>query len=160
MMELLQSRYGTDFMTALHRDDANGLAGLQEVLDARTKHTQGHGPGRRPRLEPEVALDGLVDGGVPPRGGESRRATSRVKTLDATVNWDNPQAYSSPGAPSNGADYVRLRDAAGATSPARHRLALVQRVEDASDEPVQWTVDPNPPRAGDAALYSGFGELP
>ena len=43
IMELLQSRYGTDFMTALHRDDGDGLVGLQDVLDAHRR------TGRRPR---------------------------------------------------------------------------------------------------------------
>ena len=42
MMELLQTRYGTDFMTSLHRGDANGLAGLQDALSAQAAR-QGHG---------------------------------------------------------------------------------------------------------------------
>ena len=33
MMEFLQGRYGNAFMSALHDDDGNGFAGLQDVLN-------------------------------------------------------------------------------------------------------------------------------
>ena len=101
--------------------------------------------GRRARLEPDVALDGLVDDNYRLAAARQKKDVTAT-TLDASVNWDNPNAYGSPGAPSNGADYVRLRNTVGATWPARHRLDLVQRVEGASARPVQWTVDTNPPR--------------
>ena len=110
IMEMLQGRYGNGFMTALHRGDANGLGGLQEALG-----------GVSPKLQAQdvlhdwslmVALDGLIDDGMK-ISGKTKEKNVTTPTLDATINWDNPHAYSSPGAPSNGADYVRLRNAGG-----------------------------------------------
>ena len=46
-------------------------------------------------------------------GGERGR-TTRSSTLDATINWDTDQTRTStPGAPPNGSDFVRVRDAIG-----------------------------------------------
>jgi hypothetical protein len=44
-----------------------------------------------------------------------RRVATRFRSrgLDATINWDTQDAFSSPGAPPNGSDYVRLRDGSG-----------------------------------------------
>jgi Immune inhibitor A peptidase M6 len=122
----LAERYGTRFMTALHRGDANGLAGLQEAL----------GPRRDAR---RVLHKWAVD--------VSRR-----------VNWDSPGAYESPGAPPNGGDFVRLRDAGGA--PFRLRDLRQLTFDGASripGRPVEWSVDSAPPAGGAAALYTGAG---
>jgi hypothetical protein len=59
-----------------------------------------------------VALDGVIDDGATLAGGDPADYTT--PTLDATINWDNPEAYDTPGAPPNGSDYVRLRDSDGA----------------------------------------------
>jgi hypothetical protein len=120
MMEFLQGRYGNDFMSNLHRGDANGFAGLQEALDSNDTRS---GKGRHQRGKTKAAdvlhdwslmaaLDGLVDDGARLSGSVRARDVD-APTLDATINWDTPDAYSTPGAPSNGADYVRLRDASG-----------------------------------------------
>jgi hypothetical protein len=122
----LADRFGRRFMTALHRGDANGLAGLQEAL----------GPRRDAR---RVLHDWAAAAG--------RR-----------VNWDSPQAYALPGAPPNGADYVRLRDAGGRPVRARDLRALT--FDGAATIPgraVEWTVDATPPAGGGAALYTGAG---
>ena len=107
-------------MTSLHRGDANGFAGLQEALDGADGRS-GKGNHARGKTEAAdvlhdwslmVALDGLVDDGAR-INGSTREKDVTAPTLDATINWDAPDAYSSSGAPSNGADYVRLRDASG-----------------------------------------------
>jgi hypothetical protein len=38
---------------------------------------------------------------------------SRPRGSRASGNWDNPDAHSTPGAPPNGSDFVRLRDSTG-----------------------------------------------
>jgi hypothetical protein len=156
MMELLQSRYGTDFMTSLHRGDANGLAGLQEALDARKKHNKVMSQDVLHDWSLMAALDGLIDDKFHLDGHGVDKKDVTAKTLDATVNWDNPQAYDSPGAPSNGADYIRLRNAAGGYLTGRDIQSLsFSAGKTLPTTPVRWRVDPNPPTTpGDAALFS------
>ena len=176
MMEMLQSRYGNDFMTALHRGDAHGLGGLQEALDAlrpsrgnHNKHSNHDDGDHRSKLRAQdvlhewslmTALDGLIDDGYRLRGPVSERHVTAA-TLDASVNWDNPNAYDTPGAPSNGADYVRLRDAAGHYVSGRDIESLsFGASKTLPTQPVQWTVDANPPTTpGDPALFSGAADL-
>jgi hypothetical protein len=125
-MERLHERFGTRLMTALHRGDENGLAGLQEAL------------GRRGTAQ-EVVHDWAA--------GLARR-----------VNWDNPHAYTAPGAPPNGSDFVRLRDATGRYLRAKDLRSLTfDGAGSLPGRPVQWVVDPTPPNGGPAALYSGAG---
>ena len=90
MMEFLAGRYGTDFMTALHRGDANGLAGLQEALAATS--TEDRRPGVLHDWALMVALDGLVDRGVKMLGSAKEKNVT-TPTLHATINWDTPHAY-------------------------------------------------------------------
>jgi len=125
-MEYVHDRFGTSFMTALHRGDANGLAGLQEALGARAK-----------------AQDVLHDW---------------VASLARVVNWDSPGSFAAPGAPPNGADFVRLRDADGQYLRSRELRRL--RFDGATalpGHPVEWTVDAAPPNGGPPALYTGAG---
>ena len=108
-MELLAGRYGPGFMSELHREETAGLAGVQRVLDRVAAGTDVQ------RVLHDwaamIALDGVLDRGSPLLGGRSD--DHRVPTLAASVNWDNPRTHSSRGAPPNGSDYVRLRDASG-----------------------------------------------
>jgi hypothetical protein len=110
MMEFLAGRYGRDFMSALHKEDAAGFEGLRAVLDTFAPEVEVlallH------QWAAMVALDGVIDDGAALNGGDPANYTT--PTLDATINWDNPDAYDTPGAPPNGSDYVRLRDAGGA----------------------------------------------
>jgi hypothetical protein len=156
LMELLAGRYGTDFMSSLHRGDANGLPGLEEALGAFGIDTSA-----RQILHDwaaAVAVDGVLDGGGKVRGGRS--ATYQIPTMNATINWDNPESYETPGAPPNGSDYVGLRDADGEYLTARQIDSIsFDGAETLPAQPIEWTVDSNPPdRAGDAALYSGSGD--
>jgi hypothetical protein len=147
IMELLAGRYGIDFMTALHREDANGFAGLQAVLDqfgvADDAQQIVH------EWAAMVALDGILDDGASLTGGTA--ADYQVPTLDATIKWDNVHAYDTPGAPPNGSDYVRLRDAGGAFVGAGAIESISFNGESTVSVPVQWTVD-------EGALYSGSGD--
>jgi hypothetical protein len=155
-MELLAGRYGEDFMSFLHRGQANGLAAVQEALDEfhirKTSQQVLH------EWSVAVALDGVLDDGAKLKRGA--KGKYRIPTLDATINWDNDDAFESPGAPPNGSDYVRVRNAAGTYLSAKQIRSI--RFEGTSvlpADPVEWTVDLDPPdRAGDAALYSGSGD--
>jgi hypothetical protein len=154
-MELLAGRYGQPFMSALHREDANGLAGLQAVLNQ-----QAGGLSTMEVLRDwaaAVALDGVLDDGANLLGGS--RSRYRVPTLDASINWNTPETYSTPGAPPNGSDYVRLRDAQGRfLSVSQIRSIEFDGAETLAPRQPEWTVDSNPPmHEGDPALYSGTG---
>ena len=59
-----------------------------------------------------VALDKAIDDGAKLRGA-AKDADYQAPSLSSSIYWENPQSYSTPGAPPNGSDYVRLRDAAG-----------------------------------------------
>jgi hypothetical protein len=155
LMALLAGRYGEAFMGALHREDDNGLAGLSKLV-------QPHGTtaaGVVHDWAAMVALDGVLDDGARLReGGPARRL--RVPALDATINWETPEAYSEPGAPPNGSDYVRLRGADGSPLAAGSLTSLSFDGAGALPaKPVEWTVDPAPPGApvGGPALRSGSG---
>ena len=156
MMEYLHGQFGTQFMTNLHRNDAIGLAGLQAVLNQAgsraTSREMLH------RWAAMVAIDGLLDSGRKLDGGNA--SLYRTPTLNATIDWDNPHAFSTPGAPPNGSDYLRLRDGAGRALSLKNIKEL--RFDGAATHiprPIDWTVDANPPgQTGDPALYSGTGD--
>ncbi len=159
MMEFLAGRYGVNFMSALHDDDGNGFAGLQDVLD-NTGHRKVESSEVLHDWSLMVALDGLIDDGAKIKGNPKEK-TVTAPTLDATINWDNPDAYDSPGAPSNGADYVRLRDSGGQylTGGQIGELSF-QGQSTLPTRPVEWSVDATPPLGGASAtsgpaLYSG-----
>lgn len=166
MMEMLQGRYGNSFMSALHKGDDNGFAGLQAALDALPRTWRGHSRGhdKHGKILAQnvlhdwslmVALDGLIDRGYRLNWPLNRRDLT-TKTLDAAVNWDNPNAYDSPGAPSNGSDYVRLRSAGGGYLSGNNVDSLAFRGSTTlPTRPVAWSVDAAPPTGTSAALYSG-----
>ena len=116
-MMYLFDHYGGDFLGALHREDANGIAGLDAVLDQYDSRKSGQDTIHD--WAATVALDQAIDRrrGVL-LGGQTRDFTSR--SLSGVINWDSSQTYDSPGAPPNGSDYVRLRAAGG------HYLTLSQ----------------------------------
>lgn len=163
-MEYLESHYGEDFMSALHRHDANGIAGVDAVLDQfKAKRSA---MGTIHDWAAAMALDAAI-------WPAARKPALTIATMNAMINWDNPQAYESPGAPPNGSDYIRLRDADGDYLSAK-QLARV-RFDGASSlapTPVEWEESATPPDAttdattcgnigtgaGPAALYSGCGD--
>jgi hypothetical protein len=150
-MLLLADRFGPDFMGDLHRDDLQGFESLESLMQA-----EGSGMSSSEVIDTwasMVALDGILDDGANLKGGTE--ADFQVSTLDATINWDTEQAYSSPGAPPNGSDYVRLRDGSGYLSAGQINRISFDGVNELPPLPPEWTIDPNPPgQAGDPALYS------
>jgi hypothetical protein len=148
-MELLAERYGPRFMTDLHNEDRKGLKGVQAVLD---RYLTGD------RVEDlirdwaaMVALDAELDRSKLRGAGERRY---RVSSLDASVNWDNPESYSSPGAPPNGSDYVRLRDSSGRYLKGSQLESLeFAGAERLAPLPVEWV---NEVEGADTVLYSGL----
>lgn len=156
MVEMLQGRYGTDFITALHNDPLGGLESLDGLLAG-----AGSDQSAMDVLHDwaaMVALDGVLDD----NGGRLRGAAAerfRTPTLDATINWDTPDTQSTPGAPPNGSDYVRLRDDSGEYLGLRDLRSLsFDGSEVLPTLPVEWTVDPTGGADGGPALYSGAGD--
>jgi len=161
-MEYLESHYGEDFMTALHRHDGNGLESLDAVLDS-----VGAPVSAQQTIHDwlaAMALDGALKKGP---------SALRIATMKAKINWANPQAYESPGAPPNGADFVRLRRADGSFLSAGQLSSLTfDGAGTLEPTPVEWEESATPPDAteasttcgdiptgtGPAALYSGCGE--
>ncbi len=149
-MEYLDSHFGDDFMSALHRAKGNGLVGLDAVLDEFGKkmsaQTLLH------RWAASMALDHVVDrNGHRLVGGGVKPYTTA--SLKARIKWGNPQAYDTPGAPSNGADYVRLRDAAGKFLTAGDLDSIdFSGAATLPTDPVAWKADSTPPDSvpGDA----------
>ncbi len=156
MMELLHGRYGTEFMTAFHNDPEGGLASLDKQLA-----DFGTGTTAQEVLHDwatAMALDSVLDanGGKLIGGGASRY---QVPTLDAAINWETTDAYDTPGAPPNGSDYVRLRNAAG--QPLRLRDVESLTFDGAGQLPslpVEWAVDESGGADGGPALHSGAGD--
>ena len=167
-MNYLYSHYGEKFMSALHREDGGGMTGLNTVLQQfgskETAMSTIH------KWAAEQALDQALDQGRKLTGG--RASDYQASFLNSKINWDNPQAYNSPGAPANGSDYVRLRNAAGTYLSAK-QLRSIQFTGDTTlaPDPVEWTAEATPPNdtsavsCGDnpagsapAALYSGCGD--
>jgi hypothetical protein len=169
-MEYLESHYGEAFMRALHREDAGGLEGLQKVLDQFNA-----GVSAQETLHnwsAAMALDSAIDtSGGTVTGGDP--AALSAQTLSAKINWDNAQAYDTPGAAPNGSDYVRFRDAGGNYLDASQLSSITfDGSKTLEPTPVEWTEAANPPDAttsttscgqdigtgsGPAALYSGCG---
>jgi hypothetical protein len=169
MVEFLAGRYGPEFLGDLHREDANGFEGLQLLLDAYDPGTNAldvvHDWAAMVALDSELDSNGgrLLGSSFGRRDGPGFRvldaADYTTPTLDASINWDENDAYDVPGAPPNGSDYVRLRGADGSYLSLSQLSSLsFDGSESLPSSPVEWTVDPNPPgHEGDPALYSGSG---
>jgi Immune inhibitor A-like, MAM domain len=152
-MHYLAGRFGTGFITSLHRDPDQSLRSVQKLLAS-------VGASATEVIHDwaaMIALDGVLDRGYTLTGGQAARY--RTPSLDAEVDWRNPQGFAKSGAPPNGSDYMRLRKSSGAF----FRAAEIRSIEfDGSQgfpvRPVEWQVDPNPrDHAGNPALYSGSG---
>lgn len=157
-MLFLYDRYGVGFMSTLHRDGANqGLAGLQDALDANKKANGVDAYKVLHDFQVSTLLDRQVD---TKRGKVTGISKKRVttKSLNSTVNLNNPAAYAAPGAAPNGADYVRLRksNAKKFLNPKDLKSLSFAGDKVLAAQPLQWTVATNAPEHGsDAALWSG-----
>jgi hypothetical protein len=107
-MQFLADRYGRDFMSDLHKDGADqGLKGVQTQLDKYAKGTT------LAQLLHDYQLMNLLDHYASQKGAQVKGIpASRIttKSLDSTINLDNPTSYKMPGVGPNGADYILLKD--------------------------------------------------
>ena len=166
-MAYLRDKYGLSFLTRLHREPANGLSGLDKVLAA--VHADKDARGTVHDWAAAMALDEAASAD-PPRPSN---APFTAGTLRARVNWRSRQAFGTPGAPPNGSDYVRFRDAsgkylaadnlrrvsfAGATTlkPVRPKWARVARPPASSTKATTCGAVTHGSR--NPALYSGCGD--
>jgi hypothetical protein len=154
-MLYLEGRYGRGLLSALHRDDRQGLDSLATLL--RLRNIPESVPTLLQQWQVMLAIDAPL--AAPWTWFPGNDAAYSTPKLNGTINWDNADAYSTPGAPPNGGDYVRVRDGAGRYVGARGlRTIEFDGASTLPPTPVAWTVAANPPdRAGDAALYSGTG---
>lgn len=166
-MMYLYSHYGEDFMSALHLQKGNGLKGVNNALKrikaGKTAMQTVHD------WAATMAVDAAVDKSHTLVGARKKDLTS--SSLKAQINWSNPQSYSSPGAPPNGSDYVRLGTAGHWLSADKIDRLTFRGAKSLAPVPVEWTVSTTPPNStdgancgdvpagdGPAALYSGCGE--
>jgi Immune inhibitor A-like, MAM domain len=154
-MEYLHGLFGTDFMRNLHLNPGIGLDGLAAVLaDAGSTAKPLNLIGSWATM---VAIDASLDDGFSLTGGTPEEFST--PTLNAEINWDNDQAFAGPGAPPNGSDYVRLRDAGDAyLNVGEVDSVEFNGVSKLEKLPVEWTVDKTPPKGSSKALYSGKGD--
>jgi len=152
-LELLHHRYGRAFIKKLHRHPLNGIESLGTLLaDVKPPRTA-----RRVLHDwsAMIALDGAIDDGAALTGGPA--GAFKTRSMHSSVNWDNDDTYSYPGAPPNGSDFVRLRDGDGNYLNASQIESITF---DGSDglpaKPVEWVVEEDPPgHSNDEALASG-----
>ena len=152
-MHYLAGRFGVQFITALHRDPDPGLTSVRKLTAAAGADVMDvlHD------WAAMIALDGVLDRGYTLTGG--RAAQYRTETLNAGVEWRNPQTFRKAGAPPNGSDYVRFKSRTGSFIKAGAITSLAFDGSQASPvRGVEWKVDQNPPdHGGDPALRSGGG---
>ncbi len=153
-MLFLYDRYGTAFMSGLHRDGAlQGLASLKAALAAKgvtNMYQVIHD------FQTSTLVDRIVGGtkgvmlGVP-----KKRVTAA--SLNATVNLANPATYKTAGAAPNGADYVPLQKADGTFLRGVDLRSLsFEGAKTLPALPLAWTVvSDDPDRAGNPVLFSG-----
>ncbi|MFD0381216.1 choice-of-anchor J domain-containing protein [Streptomyces sp. NPDC127112] len=153
MIHTLAERYGQGFIRdLLYEGGGSGFDRLAKTFARHGIHTSPFALLRD--WSTTAALDGILDDGAELTGADPRRF--RAQPLHSTVNLDTPFAYARPGAPSNGADFVRLRNASGGPlTTAALRSLTFDSPADYPASPVEWTVDPDGHAAGDPALYSG-----
>lgn len=155
VMLFLYDRYGTGFMSALHRDGrGQGLVGLQDALDGYADGADVY------QVLHDYQVSTLVDKYVDTKKGKVTgisKARVTADSLASTVNLGNPAAYASPGAPANGADYVGLRASSGLYLDGKKlRNVRFEGAKQLVPEPLRWTSVTNAPQHGDdAALWSG-----
>lgn len=152
-MEYVYGQFGQAALQFLFAAPESGLDGVDAMLadqgDGRTSQEFLHD------WAAMVALDGALDAnGGRLRGGSANSYSA--PTLNSFINWDENDAYDTPGAPPNGSDYVRLRDASGDPVSGDDLSSVAFSGSDLTlVEPTPWTsVDED----GDQVLYSGAGD--
>ena len=144
----LADEFGEEAITFLHNDDANGLDSLQDYLDD-------FAPGLTTSdlihdFVAQMALDRWVDRGA--KGlirDQKDRFTS--EQLSSAIDWSWTGSYDTPGAPTNGADYVLAAGARPFNANTVGELRFVGAKSYAPDQ-LEWTM------ASDGSLWSGEGD--
>jgi hypothetical protein len=150
-MEYLADRFGDQIIGRIHRAAANGLPGVQAALSSSASSSAQQVVHD---WAATVALDSVLDNGAVLTGRAANELQSQ--SLDASINWSTPDAFSSPGAPPNGSDYVRARDGGGAFLNASQIDSIEFQGQATASHPVEWTIDTSPPdHSADPAVYSG-----
>ncbi len=164
-MMYLRGHYGAKFMTRLHREKANGLNGLAKTLKwAKSKRTAMQ---TVHAWQATLAVDHAIDRSHRVTGGSKKWLTSN--RLKSEVNWNNPQAYNSPGAPPNGADYVRLGTPGNWLKASQIKRISFRGAKTLAPDRVKWRGTAKAPSTSSGtcgaigkgtttALYSGCGE--
>jgi hypothetical protein len=155
MMLYLYDRFGTDFLSALHRDgEHQGIASLEAGLGAEgidDPYKVIH------QYQSMVLLDKIVGDAKHSIVLGASKKTITTPSLRSTVNLDNPESYDTPGAAPNGADYVALRGADGkALKGSKLKSLSFDGAATLPTRPLAWTVvSDDPDQPGDPALWSG-----
>jgi hypothetical protein len=150
----LAQQYGVDFVSRLHTNRKNGLAGLQNLLDRFAGGVDAMTV--LDRWATMVAIDGWLDKGADLVGRKETKF--QLDLIHGSIYWPNDAAYENPGAPPNGSDYVRLRGAGGAWLKVQGLETIAfDGASELPPMPVEWSVDDT---QGDPApsLYSGMGD--
>src|SRR4051812_48288249 len=92
-----------------------------------------------------MALDSALDKSHHLTGGNWHAFTA--SWLHNFLNWKSPQAYSSPGAPPNGSDYVRFKNGSGWMRADQLKSLTFKGAGSLEPDPVEWVLDPPPPDA-------------
>ena len=156
-MLFLYDRYGTDFMSALHRDgERQGLASLAELAKAKgvTDVYQLVHDYQTMTLVDKIVGD--VRWGVM-FGVPKYRVTS--KSVRSTVNLANPETNKDPGAAPHGAHDGQLQKAGGQVLRGKDlKTVTFDGAKALPALPLAWTVKTDEPdRAGNPVLFSGNG---
>ncbi len=166
-MQYVRNQFGARFMSKLHNQDLNGMEGFNKVLKSIGSTRTAMSVIKD--WSAAMALDAVLDKGSTLTGGAKRRFSA--KSLNGQILWTNPQSYNSAGAPPNGSDYVRVRDAAGVYLKASKLKSLsFVGTKVLEPDPVEWVSVTDAPDATTAsttcgavetgtvtALYSGCG---
>jgi hypothetical protein len=142
----LADHFGSGVIKFLHTDADNGLASLQDYLDD-------NAPGLKSTdvvhdWLGQMALDRFVDNGA--RGlSRDQKARFTSEQLNSAIDWAFTGSYDSPGAPTNGADFV-LGIADRPVNSNTIRSMSFRGDQSYSPDPLEWTIN-------DSALYAGTG---
>jgi hypothetical protein len=142
----VENQFGRDAISYLHRSDEPGLTSLQTYLDD-------HAPGLKATdvvhdFLAQMALDRLVDQGA--KGlTKDQKARFTADQLSSAVDWAWTGSYDSPGAPTNGGDFV-LGIAGRPVNGNTVQKVSFSGATSYQADPLLWKVDDN-------ALYSGVG---